>query len=85
MDNIFRIFSPDFKPEDVDVLSAYEQVECPQIADVVYRKVKLSYDDRSLCVFIYSHAEHNAFPERYQTIASGTLLEEDLLMLLYSR
>lgn len=43
MDNLFRIFSPDFKLDDMDVLSAYEAVSGVQSSTVIYRKAKISY------------------------------------------
>jgi hypothetical protein len=43
MDNIFRILSPDFRPTDVDMLSAYDASDCLQTSDIYYRKIKIKY------------------------------------------
>jgi hypothetical protein len=42
MENVFRILSPDFRPTDLDLLSAYDNTDSLQVAEIYYRKIKIN-------------------------------------------
>ncbi|EFA80963.1 actin binding protein [Heterostelium album PN500] len=41
MENMFRVFSPEFTPTRLDIISAYEQVDHPQHSTLTYRRLKM--------------------------------------------
>ncbi|GAM22966.1 hypothetical protein SAMD00019534_061410, partial [Acytostelium subglobosum LB1] len=41
MDNMFRVFSPEFTPTTLDIISAYEQVDFPEESTLTHRRVKM--------------------------------------------
>lgn len=43
MENIFRIFSPDFRPSDLDILNAYETSDISKTAQVTFSNIKIKY------------------------------------------
>ncbi|GAM19581.1 hypothetical protein SAMD00019534_027560 [Acytostelium subglobosum LB1] len=41
MDNMFRVFSPEFTPNRLDIISAYEQVDTHQQSTLTHRRLKM--------------------------------------------
>lgn len=42
MNNIFRILSPDFRPDNADILSIYDPSDTCRTSEIFYRKVRIS-------------------------------------------
>eukprot|EP01132_Coremiostelium_polycephalum_P000874 gene874-1093_t len=38
---MFRVFAPDFCPNDIDIISAYDQVDQPQTSSLLHRRLKM--------------------------------------------